>query len=201
MTFKKTHWMTWTRFYKIWRWILNRCQNKNNNLCKNYWYRWIRCERKSFEEFKNDMYDSYIKHVKEYWEKDTTIDRIDYNWNYCKGNCRWATTKEQWNNTSTNVHIQYKWKEYKSIMLLCEELWLRYNAIYKRIFLDWQKVENAIDEVISKLNKFEYKWVKYRWITDMCRKLWLNRTSISYRLSIWMSIEDAIEKEFRPYTK
>ena len=32
------------------------------------------------------------------WEKDTTIDRIDWNWNYCKENCRWATYKEQYLN-------------------------------------------------------------------------------------------------------
>ena len=41
------------------------------------------------------MYDSYIKHVKEYWEKDTTIDRINWNLWYYKENCRWATVKEQ----------------------------------------------------------------------------------------------------------
>ena len=198
---REKHWMTWTRFNNIFRWIKARCNIKSHPSYKNYWWAWIKCLWNSFDEFKNDMYESYLEHVEKFWEKNTTIDRIDYNWNYCKENCRRATMKEQWNNTSTNVHIRYKWKEYKSIMLLCEELWLKYNAIYKRIFLEWQNAEEAIDEALNKINKFEYKWVKYRWITDMCRKLWLNRTSISYRLSIWMSIDDVIEKEFRPYTK
>lgn len=44
------------------------------------------------------MWESYEAHVKEYWEKDTTIDRIDVNWDYCKDNCRWATYKEQFEN-------------------------------------------------------------------------------------------------------
>lgn len=198
---REKHWMTWTRFNNIFRWIKARCNIKSHPSYKNYWWAWIKCLWNSFDEFKNDMYESYLEHVEKFWENNTTIDRIDYNWNYCKENCRRATMKEQWNNTSTNVHIRYKWKEYKSIMLLCEELWLKYNAIYKRIFLEWQNAEEAIDEVLNKINKFEYKWVKYRWITDMCRKLWLNRTSISYRLSIWMSVDDAIEKKFRPYIK
>ena len=169
--------------------------------CKNYWLRWIRCLRESFEDFYRDMWESYKDHVAKYWEKNTTIDRIDVNWNYCKENCRWATMKEQVNNTRMNVHMEYKWKKYPSIQLLCEDLWIKYHALYKRIFLDWQNPEEAIDELLKKANKFKYKGVSYRWITDMCRSLWLNRTSINYRLKIWMTIDEAIEKDFRPYYK
>lgn len=142
------------------------------------------------------MWESYIKHVKQYWEKDTTIDRIDVNWNYCKENCRRATPKEQMNNMRENVPMGYNWKKYPSIMLLCEDLWLKYVTLYKRIFLDWQTPEKAISEMLEKKTKFKYKWIVYKWITDMCRKLNLKRTSIWYRLSIGMTIEEAIEKSF-----
>lgn len=49
------------------------------------------------------MGKSYISHVCEYWEKDTTIDRIDVDWDYCKNNCKRSTMKEQQNNRSNNL--------------------------------------------------------------------------------------------------
>ena len=52
----------------------------------------------SFEDFYKDMGISYKDHVDKYGENDTTLDRIDVNWNYCKENCRWATRMEQMHN-------------------------------------------------------------------------------------------------------
>ena len=201
MPAKKTHWMTNTRFYRIYRGIINRCTLPSDNNYRYYGGRWIKCEWRTFEDFLNTMYRNYLTHVKEYWEDNTTIERIDVNWNYCIENCRWATVKEQLNNTRVNVPMEYNWIKYKSIEMLCEHLGLKYNTLYKRVFIEGQDTKQAIDEMINKRQKYEYRWVHYKWITDMCRKLWLKRTSITYRLKTWMCIEDAIEREFRPYNK
>jgi len=102
----QTHWMKWTRIYRIWRWMKTRCYNKNSSAYKYYGARGIVICNKwlnSFEEFRNDMYDSYLKHFKENnW--DTTIDRVNVNWNYNKENCSWQTIKEQ--NNNKQIHYE-----------------------------------------------------------------------------------------------
>lgn len=140
------HWISSldSRFADIYYGVMKRCYNKECKQYHNYWWRWIRCEWNSIETFKEDMYDSYKEHVKEFWERNTTLDRIDVNWNYCKENCRWATQREQCNNTRYNIKIKYKWKEYKSLQLLVDDLWLCYSTVWNRL-KKWRTIEQAIE--------------------------------------------------------
>ena len=84
-------------------WIQRRCYNKNLPNYKYRWWRGIKCEREYFNDFKRDMYESYLEHVKEFWEKQTTLDRIDNDLNYCKENCRRATRIEQRHNQTHKI--------------------------------------------------------------------------------------------------
>jgi len=86
-----------SRFYRIWYCMYARVK-KEHTQPQYYYNRGIKNEWKSFIEFKNDMYESYLDHVREFGEKQTTIDRINNDKDYCKSNCRWATLKEQANN-------------------------------------------------------------------------------------------------------
>lgn len=88
------------RFRKIYSCMRYRTCNENYAEYKYYGGRGISSEYfKDFIVFYKEMYDSYKKHVDEYGEKDTSLDRIDTNGNYDFYNCRWATAKEQANNT------------------------------------------------------------------------------------------------------
>lgn len=95
---KKSYWLVKTQFYYKYNDIRCRCENEKAYSYHIYWGRGIKCERKTFQDFYKDMYDSYVEHCKKYWKENTTIDRINSNWNYCKENCRRATYKEQANN-------------------------------------------------------------------------------------------------------
>lgn len=140
------HYLTWTKFYKSRTNVKFRCNNQKYSWYKNYWWRWITyCSRwDKFENFKDDMYASYIKHIEEYGEKNTSLDRINMNWNYEPCNCRRATNKEQSNNTRCNRYIEYKWethtlKEWSNI------LHITYNALLCRINKYWWTIEKAFE--------------------------------------------------------
>ena len=92
------------------------------------------------------MGESYEAHVKEFGEENTTIDRINSNWDYCKENCRRATRKEQCNNRRTNKIRTYKGKQYTQKQL-SEIAWLPAHLVSRRL-RSWWGVEKAVETPI-----------------------------------------------------
>jgi len=96
---------TRSREYNIWMGMKARCHNPNDPAFYLYGGRGIVvCSRWrfSFERFLADMGRV---------EENMSIDRYpDKNGNYEPGNCRWATTIEQANNTRRNVSIEWNGK-------------------------------------------------------------------------------------------
>ena len=92
-----THAMSKSRFYGVYTDLITRCENPNREGYEYYGGRGIKNEFKSFEHFKETMYESYLEHKKMY-PTDTSIDRIDVNGHYSPENCRWTTAKTQRSN-------------------------------------------------------------------------------------------------------
>ena len=94
------------RFYQIWCDMRKRTTNPNSSEWYNYGGRGISSEEyKFFIDFFDDMYQSYAEHKIKYGEKDTTLDRINPNDDYCPNNCRWISLEENARYKSTTNYI------------------------------------------------------------------------------------------------
>lgn len=84
-----THGMSKTRIYQCWTDMIQRCENPSNTSYHYYGESGVKVckEWHSFEMFLFDMKDSYNDNL--------TIDRIDSESDYKKSNCRWVTQAEQ----------------------------------------------------------------------------------------------------------
>lgn len=92
-------------FYQIFNHIRQRCNGKTNKDYSRYGGRGIKFLWESYEDFKKDMYESYVAHKKKH--KTTTIERLNVNGHYEKVNCIWITIQEQAKNRRTSRYITY----------------------------------------------------------------------------------------------
>ena len=117
--------------------MLGRCYNPNHMHFKRYGMRGITV----CEEWKNNFQAFYDWAMSNGYRDDLTIDRIDNNGNYCPENCRWATMKEQCNNTRSNTLITYNGKT-QTMAQWAKEIGMPYHKLVVRIARGWD-VERA----------------------------------------------------------
>jgi hypothetical protein len=134
---KRTHGRAGTPEYIIWQGIQQRCKNPKEKAYPRYGGRGISvCKRwvDSFESFFEDMGKRP--------SDGHSIDRIDNDGNYEPGNCRWATFKEQCNNTSRNSLITFNGTT-RTISEWADHIGINYSTLFYRFKNGWS-IEKAL---------------------------------------------------------
>lgn len=133
----RTHGKTKSRVYVIWKAMRRRCQNPKALEFKNYGGRGISvCERwQTFENFYEDMGDP---------PDGFSIERNDNDGNYEPSNCRWASYKEQLNNTRSNRFLEAFGKR-QTLTQWSEELNIPVTTIRNRLDRAGLSVERALE--------------------------------------------------------
>ena len=128
-----SHKMTGSRIYSIWQAMKSRCYYDKNKRFKYYGGRGITV----CDEWKNSFISFYEWSMKNGYDENAergqcTIDRIDVNGNYEPNNCRWATIKQQANNTRRNHFIEYNGKT-QTVSQWANELGVEPDSIFNRL--------------------------------------------------------------------
>lgn len=110
---KFKHGMSRSPFYNKWKHLIERCYNKKNKRYSSYGGRGIKvCDRwlEKFENFRDDMYESYLKHVEKDSKSQTSIERVDVDGMYSPENCIWIPMKDQCDNKTTTHYLEWNGK-------------------------------------------------------------------------------------------
>lgn len=140
------------KLYGVWCSIKSRCYSPSNHAYARYGGRGISMEIKwknSFPLFKEWSLSNG-------WEEGLHIDRIDNDGSYSPENCRFVTPKINANNMSTNRPIEFN-GEIKSVKEWADELGIKYQTLYCRVFEKNYPIEKAMNSHLYKTNGIEIK--------------------------------------------
>lgn len=151
---RKLHGLAGTRFYKTYYDMKHRCENPTDKRYHVYGGKGVRVVWESFNDFKIDMYESWLIHASVHGEKRTQIDRIDVDGNYCKENCRWATPKLQQRNRSNNNLITFQGKT-KTAVEWGEITGITGHEVRKRLYRGW-----SIERTLTQPNLGVGKYIR-----------------------------------------
>lgn len=140
------------RLYNIHQKMISRCYKKHDRSYERYGGRGI----KVCKEWrgKNGFVSFYDWAIKNGYADGLSIDRIDFNGNYCPENCRWATAYVQQNNRRDNKYITYNGIT-KTLSQWCKELNLVYGRVLSRLNVLGWSVDDAFN--VPRLNNEKNK--------------------------------------------
>ena len=182
---RKTHDMSYSKPYKVWANMKNRCENTTIPNYKNYGGRGIIFNPKweKFVNFWNDMKEGY--------KKGLSIERIDNNKGYSKENCKWATVEEQQNNRRNNHYITYKDKT-MNITQWAKELGIAPHILVSRITIYKWSIEKALTTSIRENTRIIVFNNEKKNLSQWARDKGIGKDTLWKRLKYGWSIKKAL---------
>lgn len=128
----KTHGKSDTRLYHIWHHVKNRCNNPNCDSYKNYGGRGVTIcdEWLNFTNF-NDW------SIKNGYQNNLTIDRIDVNRGYSPDNCRWVDLVTQQRENKRTLHLITYNNETRCLSEWAKIYNINYGTLRERLKRGW----------------------------------------------------------------
>lgn len=136
----RVHGDTNARLYKIFQGMKDRCYNPNNKDYARYGGRGI----KLCDEWKNNYIAFKEWAINNGYRETLTIERKDFDQNYCPANCEWIKMEAQQRNKSSNRVITYN-GESMILIAWAERLGIPYKVLCARINDRGYSFEEAIN--------------------------------------------------------
>lgn len=133
-----THGLSRSRTYRIWAGMKMRCSASASGKSRRLYYEkgiTVCQEWQTFDGFLKDMGEA---------PPGLSIDRIDGSKNYEPSNCRWATSKEQGNNTFANCRIKHNHQE-QTLSEWAKYIGVKPNTLLYRLRRGWS-IERALSK-------------------------------------------------------
>lgn len=167
-----------TRAYRAWSGMHTRCENKSTKNYNDYGGRGIKvCEDwRDFSAFLRDMGEP---------PPGTSLDRVDNDQGYSKGNCRWATRVEQANNKRSN-RLFTAFGRTQGIVQWSQETGLDYHLLYNRLVSKAWPAEKALRTPVRAASKREARNLtalgRTQSLTAWSRELGVEYTTLHARI-------------------
>lgn len=140
--------MSGTRMFRIWSNMRQRCSNPKNTGYRYYGGKGIKVSKRwlKFENFYKDMKHGYADNL--------SLDRINGNGNYCKGNCRWSDIKTQLNNRCNCIKIK-NGRDIFSLLDIANKHSINITTLRER----YKKGLKSYNQLVKKYRPYEIRYL------------------------------------------
>jgi len=187
-----THGKAGSRIYKIYRGMLDRCNNPNHPSYPRYGGKGIKVEDSNWSTFVG-----FISDMGEPPTDKHTLDRKNNLLGYSKSNCRWATMKEQALNR-TNNHVIEKNGEVFTISEWSERLNIPDTTIHSRLSNGYSEQEAIKNGTLARQHLLSFDG-KTLTLAEWSSLIGVPYETLRHRVSyLGWSVERALTTPLRP---